>query len=249
MNETKAEMQEYPGVLQDTPAHAQMLKEWGPRAVMLANGGIGLRSQLSVEVSMPGTEEAILDFVASDATLDRYGEVIEQTGWELANYRKNPVVVDSHDYGSISRVIGQSLITEVRNGKLLNRVKFALENPLGKLAHALSRGGFIRSESVGFIPISSKRGDPDKGEPRRTFTRQELIEISLVAVPANPGATIGLALRSGAIERRDLAEVLSLLRQFSNNESPADNPSDRVRAADWSRLAQRLQTIARNARA
>jgi HK97 family phage prohead protease len=239
MNPTKAELQPDPGVLQ---AHPE-------RALTLSNGRLGLRSQLSVKVTNPGVGEATLDFIASDATLDRYDEVIDPAGWDLTNYRRNPVVVDSHDYGSISRVIGQSLLTEVRDGKLLNRVKFALENPLGKLAHALVREGFIRSESVGFLPLESKRGDPDKGEPRRTYTKQELLEISLVAVPANPAATIGLALKSGALERRDLTDVIEMLRQFSNNESPADNPSDRVRAADWSQLAQRIETIARASRA
>lgn len=248
MNAPKVKLQSVPGVLQSYPVADQMAREFGSRTVTLSDGRSGLRDAMLVQVkAVEGAPPEEMDFIASDASLDRWDEVIDQAGWDLTHYRKNPVVVDSHDYGSISRIIGQSLSTEVRDGRLINRVKFATQNPLGKLAFELARGGFLRSESVGFIPIEWKSGDRDKDEPRRTYTKQELIEISLVAVPANPGATVGLAVKSGAVSRDTLRAVIDELRQvadLSNKESRTADPSDRGRAADWSQLAQRITNLA-----
>jgi hypothetical protein len=39
--------------------------------------------------------------VISTADLDRHGESINQNGWELENYRKNPVVLWSHEHWSM----------------------------------------------------------------------------------------------------------------------------------------------------
>jgi hypothetical protein len=47
----------------------------------------------------PGSSSAVLDFIASTATLDRYHEVIEPTGWRLESYRRNPVFQNAHNYG------------------------------------------------------------------------------------------------------------------------------------------------------
>jgi len=47
----------------------------------------------------------------------------------------------------------------------------------------------MKASSVGFVPIEWKNGDGEK-EPRRTYLRQELLELSLVSVPANPEALV-----------------------------------------------------------
>jgi hypothetical protein len=38
-----------------------------------------------------------LDFVLSDETVDRYGDVIVASGWQLANFKKNPIALFGHD--------------------------------------------------------------------------------------------------------------------------------------------------------
>src|SRR6266542_168832 len=75
-----------------------------------------LRRHLSSSAALPpGAAEAprhTLDFRSSDATLDRYEEVISVAGWRLENYRRNPVVQNAHSYASLADTIGRSLITE-----------------------------------------------------------------------------------------------------------------------------------------
>jgi hypothetical protein len=37
-----------------------------------------------------------LEFVLSDKTKDRYGDVIDPKGWVLANFKKNPIALFNH---------------------------------------------------------------------------------------------------------------------------------------------------------
>ncbi len=73
-----------------------------PDLIPLHDSQPGLRSLVQVEVrEAGGAEPAMLDFVASTATLDRYHEVIEPSGRRLEAYRKNPVFQNAHNYGDI----------------------------------------------------------------------------------------------------------------------------------------------------
>lgn len=202
------------------------------RIVTLSDSREGLRTGLACEVKAVDGEPAMMDFIATDETLDRYGEVIKLDGWELGPYKANPVVVDSHNYYTIGNIIGRSEKVWVEKGQMWNRVKFALDNPLGALAHKLAVGGFIKSESVGFIPLEWVDGRK-AGEPYRTFTKQELIEISLVAVPANPGATLGAGLKAGAIAPADVRAAADLLLSLcSDQATPPDDARSAVRGSD-----------------
>lgn len=51
-----------------------------------------------------------------------------------------------------------------------------------QLAKQLYDGGFLKTSSIGFIPLQRDESD------RSIITKWELLEWSLVAVPCNPGA-------------------------------------------------------------
>ncbi len=222
--------------------------EFGARLVTLNTGAQGLRSGLPATVKAVEGPAPQFDFIASDETTDRYGEVIRLAGWDLRNFKDNPVIPDCHDYSSISRILGKAVSIEVKGGTLRNRVEFCLDNPLGTLAYKLTQGGFLKCQSVGFIPLAWENGN-GIDEPKRTYTRQELTEISLVVVPANPGATIGAALKSGALVKSDLAEAHSFVRFLA--QSP-QTPSAHSAFADMSAaqvcvLARRMMAVLRHA--
>ncbi|NKI20347.1 hypothetical protein HFN20_03700 [Paenibacillus dendritiformis] len=44
------------------------------------------------------TENRVLRFIGSTETEDRDQDVIRATGWQLENYKKNPVFLWAHDY-------------------------------------------------------------------------------------------------------------------------------------------------------
>jgi HK97 family phage prohead protease len=221
--------------------------------VTLRDGRNGLRGGLHCEVKAPADAvagEPVLDFIATDETLDRYNEVIKLDGWKTANYLANPVVVDSHNYSSVMKILGNTTDLTVDGSKMVNRVKFAVENPFGKVAYGMAKSGFIRSESVGFIPLEWV--DANKpGEPDRTYISQELLEISLVAVPANPGATVGLALKSGAVEAADLRDLVEFLKEFCGGQADpgaqAGASGGGVHDAQLLQLARDVQRVLRGA--
>jgi len=197
------------------------LTEFGERVVTLNTGARGLRGGLHTTVKEVPGEEPVMDFIASDETLDRYNELIKVDGWQLDNFRANPVIPDCHNYGSVGMILGRAIRISVTDGKLVNRVEFCLDNPLGFMAHKMAAKGFIRAQSVGFIPLEWTNGN-EAGQPGRTYTKCELLEVSLVVVPANPSATIGLAMKSGAITKEDIRRAMDHLKQFCGEEAAPD---------------------------
>jgi len=128
------------------------------------------------------------EFTASTADMDRDGEVIDVMGWDLKNFKKNPVIMFAHDYRTLP--IGKAVKIGVKEGKLMNTVEFPPEGTyeFADTVERLVDTGYLKTESVGFIPRKWEDGDGEKGSPRRTYTKQELLEISIVPVPSNPNA-------------------------------------------------------------
>lgn len=177
-----------------------------------------LRREISPVIQPVAGSAPIIDFIASDQTLDRYSEVILASGWRLDNYRKNPVFQNSHQYGDILFTIGKAVTTEVRNlsqgHALIQRIEFATEiNPMARIAYGLYKGKFLNAVSVGFLPVRWEDGDEKSGFNRK-FTEQELLEVSAVGIPANPNA-LQLALKEGAVDKSDLRDLAQLLNHIT----------------------------------
>lgn len=130
-------------------------------------------------------------FTASTATTDRMGDVIDQSGWQLDNYLSNPIGLFSHDSSALP--IARGLKTQVVAGSLVWLAQFATKEqyPFADTVFQLVAGGFLNAVSVGFIPLQFEYME-DTGEmmPGVKFTKTELLEISVVPVPANPDALI-----------------------------------------------------------
>lgn len=215
----------------------------------LGNGRKGVRGTLAITSSKAAGDGPVLDFVASDDTLDRYDEIIDANGWRLENYRRNPVFQNSHRYGDVLCTIGKSLITEVHDGKLYQRVEFAVDaNPIAKVAYALYMGQFLNAVSVGFIPMRWINGGAD--DPfRRKYLEQELLELSAVSIPANPNA-LALGYKAGAVSKDDLADLYEFLKQFCSNQKELQAGLDsNARAPGIETHGAQLLQLAREARA
>lgn len=125
-----------------------------------------------------------LEFVLSDETVDREGDVIKADGWDLQNFRKNPIALFGHNGGF---PIGVWENVRVEGNKLLGRLRFAAEGTSDRIdeLRRLVEQGILKTVSVGFRPSEMEPREDGRGF---TFTRQELLETSLVSVPANPAA-------------------------------------------------------------
>lgn len=150
-------------------------------------------------------EARTVDFIISTASRDRDFDTINQEGWELTHYRSNPVVLWAHD--SRSRPpIANSTREELEDGDLVSTAKFPEANifAFADLVFELIAGGFLHAASVGFMPDEWDIVDyPDGGWGFR-FMRQELLEWSVVPIPANPEALVQA--RSAGLDTTPLVE-------------------------------------------
>lgn len=139
-----------------------------------------------IEKAADGTYE----YVASDETPDRYGDVIRVAGWDLRNYRKNPIILFSHQKDN---PIGTAVRTWIDGKQLKVKIKLADEgtSPFIDSLRKLVDQKIVRAVSVGFLPTEEPRYIRDEKNERiigLEFVGQELLENSLVTVPANPAA-------------------------------------------------------------
>ena len=151
--------------------------------------------------------DRVLEFIGSTETQDRDGEVIKASGWDLTNYKKNPVFAWAHRYDEPP--IGKAKKVWIEDGKLKFNIEFADKDTyeFADTIYRLYKGGFMSATSVGFIPDTDaiEEGDGEKA-PRRTYTKQELLELSAVPVPSNPDALVQ-ARDSGLITVKELELV------------------------------------------
>lgn len=142
-------------------------------------------------------EGTIQGVVGSTEVLDRMGESISQEGWELTNYKKNPVVLWGHNVREERPPIGKATklwLDGVRKKKLMFDIKFDMADQFAAEIYRKVKEGFINTVSVGFLPIESEPIDKkDSGifGPQK-YIKQELLELSYVPVPANPEALSAL---------------------------------------------------------
>lgn len=124
----------------------------------------------------------MLQYVMSDGTKDRYGDIVEASGWDLEEFKQNPVALANHDP---SFVVGQWVDVHVAGSKLLGRLKMAALGTSARIdeLRRLVLAGILKACSVGFLPIEAT---PIPGGMR--YKKQRLVECSIVATPANPAA-------------------------------------------------------------
>ena len=129
----------------------------------------------------------IIDFTISTGSVDRDRDVIEPEGWKLAAFKRNNVVMWAHDYHLPP--IARALRVKIEDGKLRASAEFVPAEilPFAETVYQLLKGGYLHAASVGFKPIkhvfNAERGGVD-------FQEQELLEFSIVPVPANAEALV-----------------------------------------------------------
>lgn len=128
-----------------------------------------------------------MEFVLSDETVDRYGDVILAAGWDLKNFKKNPIALFGH---SSAFPIGTWSDLRVEDGKLKGRLDLAKAGSSYRLdeIRALVEQRILRAVSVGFSPKKARPVNEADPYGPQVFEKQELLECSLVSVPANPAA-------------------------------------------------------------
>lgn len=142
------------------------------------------------------TGDRRMTFVASDATRDTYHTVLIPEGWRLDRFNRNPVIGYQHELqmsGDPDSVIGKGN-AYLSEGRLMVDVEFEPEglNPLADKIWRKLEFGTLNAVSVGFMPLDGSWGKGEEGPGRKNetyyYSEMELMEVSVVNVPANPNA-------------------------------------------------------------
>jgi len=120
--------------------------------------------------------------VASTEEKDRVGTIIRASGWQLKNFKKNPVLPFAHNYHELPVGIIKNI--RVENKELIFEPVFHEITQLSREVKQMYEASpaIMRAFSVGFILLKLDKEDPS------IIVKQELLEISAVPVPANASA-------------------------------------------------------------
>ncbi len=128
-----------------------------------------------------------IDFTITTADVDREHDTVAAEGWQVDNYLRNPVVLWAHDYRTLpigrAKTLGRTAIG------LSARAEFTPRelNPFGDTVYRMTRAGYLNATSVGFNPMKWAYNETRRGVD---FSEAELLEFSVVPVPANPLALV-----------------------------------------------------------
>jgi HK97 family phage prohead protease len=172
------------------------------------------------EIKAIDGETRAFDFTISTGSVDRYGDTVKVDGWKLANFRKNPVVLWMHDGTKLP--VGKASNIRIEDGKLKARVDFTPQGlaSFNDIVFELVKTGFLSATSVGFLPLVYNFVNDPQRQFGIDFKEQELLEFSIVTVPANAEALI---------EGRS-AEIVPVEPQANDEAMSLDLAEHRIRA-------------------
>lgn len=179
--------------------------------------------------------DRVLRFLGTDESEDRDGDIIMASGWDFANYLKNPVFLWCHNYEMLplGRCVGiqQSPGTtgtsfDIKFASISELCPDNLDHPSHEAkfietVYQAFRNQYLNAVSVGFIgkKFDTRDDQPDTPQWMRgsVFTEQELLELSAVSVPSNPNALIQA--RTAKSMKPDQIKILEKLFEESHMDT------------------------------
>lgn len=138
-----------------------------------------------------------VEVVVSTGAVDRHMESVLPEAFKkrLSTYKAHPVLLSSHDYYDLRKQIGEATSVKVKDDALIAKFKYYVGEGNQEADWAFNLASKkVAAYSIGFIPHGyndnqENYADAKKnGNPMRTYTDVELIEISQVLIPSNRDA-------------------------------------------------------------
>lgn len=182
-----------------------------------------IRRQVAIDVRSLDQETRSFDMIASTASIDSHGDIVEQN-FVLNRYKKNPVVLWYHNnFGFLdgSRPedflpIGKSSKIKVENEALQMRMTLVsgteTEEPLVSKIWRRVEQGIQRASSIGFRP-GLVHEEKTPGGVIYHLDENEIYEVSLVPIGSNADAVM-----KGILER-DREWFKSVAKPWTNRKS------------------------------
>lgn len=133
-------------------------------------------------------EKAEFRFTLSSESVDTYGDVIRQQGWDYRRFDKNPVALQFHRGSTLP--IGMWSKRSLESGNLKASLRFSSDRDAKRIEQAV-RERTLRMSSVGFMPGEWKWSEDPKRKYGIDFLDGHvLLEASVVSIGANPDALL-----------------------------------------------------------
>lgn len=173
-------------------------REVGERVNVLMAFEPGLTKQLA---------DGVFEAIVTTSGIDRHGEVIVTDGIVTDAYMKNPVVLYGHDYWALP--IGKALKITQQKNKIKVQFQLAIEEyDFAATVASLIKGGYLNAVSLGGVVLKWS-------EDYRTIEEMEMVEFSVVPVPANADALI-TARSLEAAAGKSLKTIQSEFKEFAH---------------------------------
>lgn len=206
----------------------------------------------SFDTEIKAGEGRRMTFTISTASVDRMGDTISVDGWKTDAYVKNPVVLWGHDSSSLP--VAKATKVWKDNGALKAEAEFT---PIGMArfndtVYDMLKGGFLNATSVGFQPLKYAFTDDPQRRFGIDFIEQELLEFSIVSIPANSEALVSA--RSAGIDIEPMLDGMidqiakvggdkmkPMLEKMASKLGLAVVSRERIERIERAATAQRLQ--------
>ena len=159
----------------------------------------------------------------STSAVDRDGDVVLPEGLVRKNY-SGLTVFYNHD---TALPLGAAQWVKKSGDRVLAKYRCTDKTQFGRDMFALAQDGVLNSYSVGFLPGEFSNPTPEEiarrpelKKARRIYRKWELLEFSLVGIPANPEATMLAISKKVAPETWAAIQKNAALNEVMNNEMP-----------------------------
>lgn len=120
---------------------------------------------------------------ANKAIYDSVNELVVPKGVQLDRYRSNPILLFMHDR---EKPIGKVIDVEARDEGIYVEAEISMsDDPIVKYARNMIKEGILKTFSIGFEEVDSDRN----ADGTINITKSNLLEISVVTIPANAEST------------------------------------------------------------
>ncbi|MEN2998674.1 MAG: HK97 family phage prohead protease [Brevinematia bacterium] len=141
--------------------------------------------------------EEVYTFVVTKEVEDRVGDVVVVSGGRFENYLKNPIVLFNHQKDALP--IGKAESIYIKGDMLVANIRFSNDFFAQRVKNLVDEG-ILNATSIGFIPLKQEP-KPNGGVK---ILEWELLEISIVNIPANPYALLQKYLLEGSIWKNEI---------------------------------------------
>jgi len=213
-----------------------------------------LRRTIHPQIRVIDAKLGLVEYVASDESLDSYNEVVRANGARFNRFQKNAPFVDSHNYESIECCVGKVVDFAVRGREVIETCQWAIDvaaNKLAQFGFTMTAAGYLKAVSIGFIPtafVTRWDNDPtawrdqlkelglhEEDGVRCIYTEWEQMELSACILGAN-GNAVARAYKAGVI---DDAALDLISNEFAKRETAwaTDDPAVVAQARQRARMA------------